>query len=123
MEYLNETAIVVRRDLNMRKGKMIAQGAHASMAAILDYKHEVMDNDYIKQWLNNSFTKICVSVNSEKELLDIFNAANLLDNLPCALIKDNGTTEFGGVKTYTAIAIGPGPIDLIDKITGDLKLL
>ena len=28
--------IVIRKDLNMRKGKMVAQGAHASMAAILN---------------------------------------------------------------------------------------
>lgn len=28
--------IVMRKDLNMRKGKMIAQGSHASMAVILD---------------------------------------------------------------------------------------
>ena len=28
--------IVMRRDLNMRKGKMVAQGAHASMAVLLN---------------------------------------------------------------------------------------
>jgi PTH2 family peptidyl-tRNA hydrolase len=28
--------IIIRKDLNMRKGKMIAQGAHASMKAIFD---------------------------------------------------------------------------------------
>jgi peptidyl-tRNA hydrolase len=30
----HKQTIVLRRDLNMRKGKMIAQGAHASMRAI-----------------------------------------------------------------------------------------
>ena len=114
--------IVIRKDLQMRKGKMIAQGAHASMAAILGYDNQVMDNEYIKEWLEGSFTKICVYVISKKELLDIYDMANHWE-LPCALIKDNGTTEFGGVKTYTAVAVGPGPIDIIDDITGDLKLL
>lgn len=28
--------IVMRKDLNMRKGKMIAQGAHASLKVFLD---------------------------------------------------------------------------------------
>lgn len=28
--------IVMRKDLGMRKGKMIAQGAHAAMKALLD---------------------------------------------------------------------------------------
>ena len=31
----HKQVIVLRKDLNMRKGKMVAQGAHASMAAIL----------------------------------------------------------------------------------------
>ena len=31
--------IVMRKDLNMRKGKMIAQGAHASMRVLLDAGH------------------------------------------------------------------------------------
>jgi len=30
--YRTKQVIVMRKDLNMRKGKMIAQGAHASMA-------------------------------------------------------------------------------------------
>ena len=28
--------IVMRKDLNMRKGKMVAQGAHASIAIVLE---------------------------------------------------------------------------------------
>lgn len=31
--------IVMRKDLNMRKGKMIAQGAHASVDALLSLFH------------------------------------------------------------------------------------
>ena len=31
----HKQVIVLRKDLNMRKGKMVAQGAHASMAALL----------------------------------------------------------------------------------------
>jgi len=114
--------IVLRKDLNMRKGKMVAQGAHAYMAAILNHSNEVIDHGFIKDWLEASFTKICVSVDSEEELVELFNRANYF-KLPCALIKDSGRTEFKGIPTYTAVAIGPGPTDLIDKITGDLKLL
>jgi PTH2 family peptidyl-tRNA hydrolase len=29
--------IIIRKDLNMRKGKMIAQGNHASMGVIFNY--------------------------------------------------------------------------------------
>ena len=45
------------------------------------------------------------------------------DGIPCALIEDEGLTEFNGVKTKTCIAIGPWYADEIDQITGHLKLL
>lgn len=32
--------IAMRTDLNMRKGKMIAQGAHASMGAVLRFRDD-----------------------------------------------------------------------------------
>jgi peptidyl-tRNA hydrolase len=40
-----------------------------------------------------------------------------------ALIQDAGLTEFGGVPTYTAVAIGPDRADRVDAITGQLPLL
>lgn len=63
-----------------------------------------------------------MAVNSEQELLDIYKRA-IDANLPCVLIQDNGLTEFKGLKTYTAVAIGPASDTEIDKITGDLPLL
>lgn len=139
--------IVVRRDLNMRKGKMCSQAAHASMAAILtkdsnsssgflkkvflwlgdfifgiDNSTKLVDTVEVRQWLAGKFTKICVSVDSEKELLDIYKSAKA-EKLLCSLIQDAGLTEFGGVPTYTAVAIGPAKPEKIDKITGHLKLL
>ena len=66
--------IVIRKDLNMRKGKMVAQGAHASMAAILKLARRqgsdliIPLDARIEPWLTGRFTKICVSVNSEAEL-------------------------------------------------------
>ena len=38
--------------------------------------------------------------------------------LPTALIRDAGHTEFGGVPTLTACAIGPARVEDIDPITG-----
>jgi len=138
--------IILRKDLNMRKGKMIAQGAHASMKVLLDlaYKanqinreHPVYEKRYIptegeflcmplysdtKEWLEDTFTKIVVSVDSKDELLDVYNKATEA-KIICSLIADVGLTEFKGETTYTAVAIGPADAKLIDKITGDLKLL
>lgn len=125
--------IVLRKDLNMRKGKMVAQGAHASMKAILNEGYvlpcDERPYDYftipltheIEQWLTGLFTKVCVSVNSKEELLEIYEKAEEA-GLHCSLILDAGLTEFKE-PTYTAVAVGPGQPEEIDKITGHLKLL
>jgi PTH2 family peptidyl-tRNA hydrolase len=121
--------IVMRKDLNMRKGKMIAQGSHASIAFLtrrIEYRdYGPMINyllDHEKEWLEYSFKKVCVSVDSEAELLEIAQKANEA-GLEVNLITDSGLTEFGGVPTNTCLAIGPNYSDEIDKITGHLKLL
>ena len=113
--------IVLRKDLNMRKGKMCAQSSHASMAAILD-NGELKTNAYVKEWLAGAFTKIVVGVDSEEELINVYNFAHAA-GINCSLITDAGRTEFDGVPTKTAVAIGPGNTEEIDIITGDLKLL
>jgi PTH2 family peptidyl-tRNA hydrolase len=110
--------LIIRKDLGMRKGKMIAQGAHASLGAYLKYS----DHPWVKEWLKGPFKKIAVSVNSEEELLSLYRQAEILQ-IPRDLIKDAGLTEFGGVATYTAIALGPAPDDVLDPLTGELKLL
>ena len=122
----------MRKDLNMRKGKMVAQGAHASMKAVLDSmkfmsKENSMilkfnNNSAMQDWIGGRFTKVCVSVDSEAELLEIFNKAKAA-KLTSALIIDAGATEFNGVPTKTCCAIGPAWSDEIDNITGHLKLL
>lgn len=119
----------MRTDLNMRKGKMIAQGAHASLKVLLDgwvlvlismIIHMFADNA-ISDWIFGEFTKICVQTKSEEELLRLYKEAEEL-GLPCSLIKDAGHTEFDK-PTYTCVAIGPAWADKVDPITKDLKLL
>jgi PTH2 family peptidyl-tRNA hydrolase len=125
--------IVMRKDLNMRKGKMVAQGSHASLGAVLLMQAEAGRrsglwpsrydyHDAFDEWINGSFTKVCVSVNSESQLMDIFHAANDA-GLPVKLITDAGNTEFHGVPTRTCLAIGPAWAEDIDRITGKLALL
>lgn len=127
-EIEHKQTIVLRKDLNMRKGKMIAQGAHASMGAILKLGRREGDafviplDERLAPWLLGRFKKICVSVSSEAELLALHEKARA-GGLITSLVKDAGLTEFGGVPTYTAIAVGPDRADRVDAITGGLPLL
>jgi PTH2 family peptidyl-tRNA hydrolase len=122
--------IVVRKDLNMRKGKMVAQSSHSSLAFLTRFS-KIQDDTFsvklknpeeVQQWLEEGFTKICVSVDSEAELDEVYQAAINAD-LNVHMIVDSGLTEFHGVKTKTCLAIGPNNKEDIDKITGKLKLL
>jgi PTH2 family peptidyl-tRNA hydrolase len=124
----HKQVIILRKDLNMRKGKMVAQGAHASMAAILQLANRDGDrlvislDERVEPWLCGRFTKICVSVNSEAELLAVHEKARAAGVLT-SLILDAGLTEFGGVPTHTAVAVGPDHASKVDQITGELPLL
>jgi PTH2 family peptidyl-tRNA hydrolase len=128
--------LVVRKDLNMRKGKIAAQCSHAAMSFLTrkglmmntapwDHFRCSIDNKYAEEvahWLNNSFRKICVFVNSEEELDAIHQKA--LDNgLMSNMIIDNGATEFNGVLTKTVVAIGPHWDEKFEGITDKLPLL
>ena len=121
--------IVVRRDLSMRKGKIASQVAHASMKFLLENNEaergnelHVILNDVEAMWVTGSFTKIVVGVDSENKLQDLILQARLSDVEVYPII-DSGKTEFNGEPTLTCAAFGPCESELLDKITGSLKLL
>lgn len=110
--------LVMRKDLNMKTGKMCAQAAHASMKATLLH----LEDPRVKEWLAGKFTKIAVGVNSEEELLDVLNRAKAA-GIIAELCTDAGLTVFNGVPTNTCIAVGPDTHEQLQPITGSLKLL
>ena len=151
----------------VRSGKLVAQGAHASMAFLtsrlraealeaLGWQHLNIERDEaggeqwivfpkdfhynvdvralahksdfmlplsIEEilWVAQKFTKICLYVDTEEELLAVYRGAKEA-GLTVHLIKDAGDTEFGGEATYTALAVGPHLKDKIDPVTGNLPL-
>ena len=130
--------LVVRKDLQMRKGKIAAQCAHASTKVLLDYSSKdhsefitpnvasftilCAQGTALYSWLHESFAKICVYVTSEEELLALEQKARAA-GIMSAMITDAGRTEFHGVPTKTVLAIGPAWVDEINPITGHLPLL
>lgn len=126
--------LVVRKDLKMRKGKIGAQCAHAAMKVMLDLCSRTVDADGHRilkfeygnytawqRWLETGSAKVCVYVDSEEQLLDIYKQAKDA-GLPASLIVDAGKTEFGGVPTRTVVAVGPAWVEDVDEITRDLPL-
>ena len=123
--------IVIRRDLRMRRGKEISQGAHAATAWLADRViGGMMPNGSVdhltlsppeRAWLESSFRKVTVKVSSEEELLAVYRKA-LEAGLVVHLVTDRGLTEFGGIPTRTCLAVGPDYDDLVDPVTGDLEL-
>jgi PTH2 family peptidyl-tRNA hydrolase len=122
--------IVVRKDLNMRKGKIAAQVAHAAMKFLVD-NNEAQRGDEITvkltpeeaSWLlSGSFTKIVVGIDSEEALRDLVFQAELAD-IEVHPIIDAGRTEFDGVPTLTCAAFGPCKAEELDRLTGNLKLI
>ena len=121
--------VVLRTDLNMRKGKMAAQAAHASLKVFFDRRLgadpsrlEVPLWPEAVEWAGGRFTKIVVGCGSEAELREL-EARAVQAGLPCALVVDAGATEFHGVPTPTALAIGPAKSEALEPLTGTLKLL
>lgn len=121
--------IVVRKDLNMRKGKIAAQVAHASMKFLTDNNEAERGDEMIVKlspaeamWLTGSFAKVVVGVESEEQLQELVFQAEL-QGVEVHSIVDSGRTEFHGVPTLTCAAFGPCEVDVLDRITGNLKLI
>jgi PTH2 family peptidyl-tRNA hydrolase len=123
--------IVIRRDLRMRRGKEIAQGAHASSAWLVEAVAGSVDaptgqaairlDPVARVWATSSWRKVTLQVETEDELLELHAAAQAR-GLRSHLVRDSGRTEFGGVPTVTALAIGPDLSAAIDEVTGGLAL-
>ena len=110
--------IVVRTDLGMGKGKIAAQVGHA---CVMGSEHVRKSHpEWWSEWWGGQ-EKVVVKVSGIKELQEVKRHAIDL-NLPWSEISDAGHTQLEQ-GTTTCISIGPAPENLIDKITGNLKLL
>ena len=108
-------AILLRDDIGMSRGKMVAQGAHASLKA-----YRKVGNEDRKSWEDTGEKKIVRQADKE-EIVKRFQTAKS-EGIPAALVKDAGHTEVDP-GTVTAACIGPAEESRIDSITGDLKLI
>ncbi|CAL8277740.1 unnamed protein product [Arctogadus glacialis] len=110
--------LVVRNDLKMGKGKVAAQCSHAAVSA---YKQTLRRNpELLKQWEYCGQPKVVLKAPDEDTLMDLLRHAKEV-GLPVSIIQDAGRTQIAP-GSRTVLGVGPGPADLVDKVTGHLKL-
>ena len=113
---LMKQVIVVNEALQLPRGKLAAQVAHASLDAF-----EAASAETKKQWRRNGMPKIVLAAASAEELITLAEAAAAA-GLPAALIEDAGHTVVAA-GTLTCLGLGPAKPAAIDALTGSLKLV
>jgi len=111
--------LVVRTDLGMSSGKIAAQCGHATLAC---YKALYKTNPgLLRHWERTGQAKIALKATSEEDLLEMEAVAKSL-NLCARAIHDAGRTQIAA-GSRTVLGIGPGPVELVNRVTGKLRLL
>ena len=113
--------IVLNMAVPMSIGRLAAQGAHASILAILNQgswnknTFTIQDaSSELKYWMKESFTKVFVKAWGFDSLFKLNAKATAL-GISSVYMEEDGYT--------TALAIGPHLSSKIDEITKDLPLL
>jgi PTH2 family peptidyl-tRNA hydrolase len=114
--------IVLNNDLNMGKGKLVSQGAHAAskVTRVLEqmcYEQTKLNSACIryKKWTRTGEAKIVLKATTEK-------LRELLKLPECEYIIDAGRTQIAP-DSLTAIAFFPNTKKVMHDVVSDLKLL
>ncbi|KAF8264423.1 peptidyl-tRNA hydrolase PTH2-domain-containing protein [Lactarius quietus] len=111
--------LVVRTDLKMTTGKIAAQCGHATLAC---YKALAKKNPkLVRHWEITGQAKVALRASSEDEILELEAIAKSL-NLCARSIQDAGRTQVEA-GSRTVLGIGPAPVELVNQVTGHLRLL
>ena len=110
---------LVRQDLGMGAGKVAAQVTHGALGA---YRRCAQASPQsLQAWAANGEACIVLQVGGLEDL-DSFLASAESKGLITFSVTDAGRTQVAA-GTRTVGCIGPGPVDVIDSVTGHLALL
>ncbi len=110
--------LVVRTDLKLSSGKLVAQAGHAAVEVAL--KARKAEPDLLNRWRNEGARKIALKIPDEDSLKRLFGEAQEV-GLVSYMVKDAGHTEIPpGTLTVVGIL---GPRRAVDALVGDLSLL
>ncbi|KAF9341227.1 hypothetical protein BGZ91_010252 [Linnemannia elongata] len=110
--------LVIRTDLNMGKGKAAAQCCHATLANYKELSRKSPKT--LARWEYFGQAKVTLKVDNEEDML-MLQAQAMSIGLAAHSIRDAGRTQIAA-GSRTVLAIGPGPISVVNSITGKLKL-
>ncbi|XP_015920354.1 probable peptidyl-tRNA hydrolase 2 [Parasteatoda tepidariorum] len=114
-------AFVVNTSLNMGAGKLASQVAHAAIGLHrLLLQNENKYGEMVLQWTEDGETKIVLRGNSTQHLVELERKALQL-GLPTYLVQDAGRTQIPSGSTTVLCLMGR--LDIVDEVTGSLKLL
>lgn len=117
MEY--KLAVVVREDLDLSKGKLAVQVAHAAVTCALGARKS--HPEWFKAWWEEGQRKVVLRVPGLADLVELQSQARVM-KLRAEMITDAGLTEVPP-GTTTCLGIGPGPEQILDRVTGSLRLV
>ncbi|VDI03241.1 peptidyl-tRNA hydrolase, PTH2 family, partial [Mytilus galloprovincialis] len=90
-------------------------------AAVMSYEAvSKTDPEMFRKWRMYGQPKVVVKTETEESLLKIAREARSL-GLNASLVKDAGRTQIAP-GSITVTGIGPGPEELVNQVTGHLKL-
>jgi PTH2 family peptidyl-tRNA hydrolase len=122
--------IVVRKDLDMSKGRIAAQVAHASLMCIINngtWNGNSVDISYLSEEIlkglksGQPFTKIVLFVYSKKDFNEVVEKVSK-EKIPFYVMKDNGFYNDEGNEILEETCLAIGPCDDIEELKW-LKLL
>lgn len=111
--------IAVRRDLDLGKGKIAAQVAHAAVMCAL--KAEKYEKKLFKEWIREGQRKVVIRVDTLSALMELKRKVEIM-GLVHEIITDAGHTQIEP-GTITCLGIGPVEEDVIEPVTGEYSLL
>ncbi len=110
--------IAVRKDIDIGKGKMAAQVAHAAVACALRASRE--RKKLFREWMSQGQKKIVIRVSDERELLELKRRVDA-EGMLTETITDAGLTQIPP-GTLTCMGIGPDESTRLDPLTGGYPL-
>ena len=119
--------IIVRKDLKMQKGRMASVVSQASMKFLIE-NNEAERGDEIRvrlsqqeaEWINSSFSRSVLSVDSQEALKDIAFKCEM-SGIDVYYVFDDKELNEGEIRELLSISLGPDEEDLIEQVVGSLK--